>query len=63
MTPPILHIEHLHLNRSSKTVLFDVNLDVYAGQIHALLGLNGSGKSTLAYTLMGCDGYSPTAAR
>ncbi|HEX2981804.1 MAG TPA: ABC transporter ATP-binding protein [Anaerolineaceae bacterium] len=59
MTPPILHIEHLHLNRSSKTVLFDVNLDVYAGQIHALLGLNGSGKSTLAYTLMGCDGYSP----
>jgi Fe-S cluster assembly ATP-binding protein len=36
-----------------------VSLAVYAGQVHALLGLNGSGKSSLAYALMGCQGYQP----
>jgi Fe-S cluster assembly ATP-binding protein len=36
---------------------------LYAGQVHALLGLNGSGKSSLAYTLMGCEGYVPDSGR
>ena len=55
----LLKIEHLSLQRNGREILNDVNLQVYVGQVHALLGLNGSGKSSLAYTLMGCDGYKP----
>jgi Fe-S cluster assembly ATP-binding protein len=60
---PLLRIENLHLQRDGREILNDVNLNVYAGQVHALLGLNGSGKSSLAYTLMGCDGYKPDRGR
>lgn len=60
---PLLRIENLFLQRDGREILNDVNLNVYAGQVHALLGLNGSGKSSLAYTLMGCDGYIPDRGR
>lgn len=60
---PLLRIEKLYLQRDGREILNDVNLDIYAGQVHALLGLNGSGKSSLAYTLMGCDGYIPSRGR
>jgi Fe-S cluster assembly ATP-binding protein len=60
---PLLRIENLYLQRDGREILNAVNLDVYAGQVHALLGLNGSGKSSLAYTLMGCDGYFPDRGR
>jgi Fe-S cluster assembly ATP-binding protein len=63
MTDPILQVEELTLRRTGHTILNGVNLTVYPGQIHTLLGLNGSGKSSLAYTLMGCDGYVPDAGR
>jgi Fe-S cluster assembly ATP-binding protein len=60
---PLLSVEHLSLSRDNKKILSDVNLTVYAGQVHALLGLNGSGKSSLAYALMGCAGYQPDQGR
>lgn len=63
MTEPILRVEDLKLRRSGREILRGLNLEVYPGQVHALLGLNGSGKSTLAYTLMGCDGYRPDEGR
>lgn len=58
---PLLKVENLKLERDGRPILQDVNLDVYPGQIHALLGVNGSGKSSLAYALMGCSGYQPDA--
>jgi len=63
MTSPLLQIENLNLTRGDRQILKDVNLTVYPGQVHSLLGLNGSGKSSLAYTLMGCDGYKPDSGR
>lgn len=63
MAEPLLLVEHLSLARGGRSVLRDVNLALYAGQVHTLLGLNGSGKSSLAYTLMGCEGYAPDSGR
>jgi Fe-S cluster assembly ATP-binding protein len=60
---PLLRVENLSLNRNGKQILNDVDLAVYPGQVHALLGLNGSGKSSLAYALMGCTGYQPDVGR
>jgi Fe-S cluster assembly ATP-binding protein len=56
---PLLKVKHLSLSRNGRQILRDVDLVVYPGQVHALLGLNGSGKSSLAYALMGCTGYAP----
>jgi Fe-S cluster assembly ATP-binding protein len=60
---PLLKVEHLSLSRNGRQILNDVNLSVYPGQVHVLLGLNGSGKSSLAYTLMGCTGYKSDEGR
>lgn len=63
MSEPLLKIENLSLSRDGREILRSVNMQVYPGEIHTLLGLNGSGKSSLAYTLMGCEGYTPSAGR
>lgn len=63
MSEAILHIEDLWLRRNGREILRGVNLDVYPGQVHVLLGLNGSGKSSLAYAIMGCEGYTPDSGR
>jgi Fe-S cluster assembly ATP-binding protein len=63
MAEPVLRVEGLWLRRNGRVILQNVNLELYAGQVHALLGLNGSGKSSLAYTLMGCEGYAPDSGR
>jgi Fe-S cluster assembly ATP-binding protein len=60
---PLLEIQDLTLNRDGRIILQKVNLTVYPGQVHALLGVNGSGKSSLAYALMGCAGYRPDSGR
>jgi Fe-S cluster assembly ATP-binding protein len=60
---PLLQTKDLCLTRSGREILRNVSLELYAGQIHTLLGLNGSGKSSLAYTLMGCDGYRPDSGQ
>lgn len=54
----LLNITNLKVNVSDKEILKDVNLEVYSGKTHALMGKNGSGKSTLAQILMGNPTYT-----
>ena len=58
----MLKIENLHvkLEDEEKQILKGVNLEVGAGQVHAIMGPNGSGKSTLSYVLSGREGYEVT---
>lgn len=56
---PLLELRHISLRLDGRPVLRDVELSLFSGEIHALLGANGSGKSSLAYLVMGCGGYRP----
>jgi len=49
---PLLSIKDLWVNREERNVLKGVNLDIYPGQITALMGDNGSGKTTLALSCL-----------
>lgn len=57
----MLKIENLHAEVETKQILKGLNLEVNAGEIHAIMGPNGAGKSTLASVLAGKDGYEVTA--
>ncbi|MBW1755450.1 MAG: Fe-S cluster assembly ATPase SufC [Deltaproteobacteria bacterium] len=59
----MLKIEDLHVEVDGKPILKGINLEIEAGQVHAIMGPNGSGKSTLAYVLAGKDGYEVTKGR
>jgi Fe-S cluster assembly ATP-binding protein len=48
-----LKINNLHVSAEEKEILRGLDLEVGAGEIHALMGPNGSGKSTLANAIMG----------
>ena len=53
----LLEVKNLNLHINGKHILHDVNLDVWQGHVHALVGTNGAGKSTLASAIMGLEGY------
>jgi Fe-S cluster assembly ATP-binding protein len=59
----MLSIRDLHVNVGGKPILKGLNLEVKAGEVHALMGPNGAGKSTLANVLAGRENFAVTGGQ
>ena len=53
----MLKIDNLHVSIEGKAILNGINLNVRAGEVHAIMGPNGSGKSTLSAAIAGNESY------
>ena len=56
----MLSIKNLHARVEEKEILKGLNLEVKAGEVHAIMGPNGAGKSSLASVLAGRESYEVT---
>jgi Fe-S cluster assembly ATP-binding protein len=56
----MITIKNLHASIDGKQILKGINLEIKAGEVHAIMGPNGSGKSTLSSVLAGREDYEVT---